>query len=299
MVTPINGNKLAVLQKLFSAQGMSTVKVVSTGVMQTMPGIDSLKCLPNLHQELTRLVKTKFGIEVTEIFCDREAKLEILGCNPPFVERVRNANGNPEVLGHMIVIEMEDENSGKLYFLRSDKNVGSMMTRDVLLAKIGAVEEERTIQIQLDALRFNRWGTASSNLAFMVTATAKVEDLLFRLGPQATKIVDDQEYFIVDQFLLSLCSYSTGGEKKAAEIIYQMAKKHPDCAAIILERNQRIVTSVLMQLLPESQLAEVLATLDKKSDVLANILVLTAKDSRERIVSRLASILSDKNDNTN
>ena len=123
MVTPVNGNKIAALQRSLSVQGMSTVKVVPSGALQGLAGIDSLRRLPNLHQELTDLIKTKFGIEVTDILCDREAKLEILGCNPPFIERVRNSNGNPGVLGHTVIFEIESETSGKLYFLKNEKNI--------------------------------------------------------------------------------------------------------------------------------------------------------------------------------
>ena len=138
MITPINGVKITALQRSLSAQGMSAVKVVPPGFAQNLTGIDSLKRLPNLHQELTDLIRTKFGIEVNDILCDREAKIEILSCDPPFMERVRNANGNPGVLGHIVVIEMENDNLGKLYLLRNENNVASIIDREKMLAKTEA-----------------------------------------------------------------------------------------------------------------------------------------------------------------
>jgi len=123
MVTPINGAKIAGLQQTFALKGMGKVLVVEPGRLQSLSGIDSLKRLPNLHQELTNLIRTKFGIEVSDIFCDREAKLEILGCNPSFLERIRNANGNLEVLGHTVVFEMKNETRGKLYLLGNSNNI--------------------------------------------------------------------------------------------------------------------------------------------------------------------------------
>jgi len=126
MVAPINKSQTTALQLSLSSKGIEKVKVIDFSQMLKFPGIESLKRLPNLHQELTDLIKTKFGIEVTEIFCDREAKLEILGCSPSFIERVRNANGNLGVLGHTAVFEMESENSGKLYLLADSNKIAEL-----------------------------------------------------------------------------------------------------------------------------------------------------------------------------
>jgi hypothetical protein len=123
MVEAVRNNRIAALQQTLRSRGAGRILVVKPGQLGNLKGIESLSRFPNLHRELADFIGARLGITVTDILCDAEGRLPILAAaNPSFVERLRNSGGNLEALGHKVVLEMEDENSGKLILIKSADN---------------------------------------------------------------------------------------------------------------------------------------------------------------------------------
>jgi hypothetical protein len=122
MVTPVDGNKIAALRQTFERKGMGRILVVKPG-QATFKGTESLKRLPNLYEKLAGFISQKFNIQVVDILSDVDGLLPILAADPSFMERIMNSNGDLEVLGHKMVIETADGESGKIYFLKDPENI--------------------------------------------------------------------------------------------------------------------------------------------------------------------------------
>ena len=127
MVKPVDQKMLSTLQQTLKNRGAGRVLVAGPGQLKNLRGVESLKSLPNLHRELTNFASNKLEVKITDILCDSEGRVPILTADPPFIERVNNSNGNLEALGHTVVLEMEDENSGKLYLLKNEMNLKKMI----------------------------------------------------------------------------------------------------------------------------------------------------------------------------
>ena len=131
MIKAIGKNRMDALRRTFIQNGMGQIWVVKPGQLKNLKGVESLKSLPNLNRELINFTSRKLGIQITDILCDSEGRIPILTADPPFMKRVEDSNGNLEVLGHTMALEMEDENSGKLYLLKNHENTITAGSRSV------------------------------------------------------------------------------------------------------------------------------------------------------------------------
>ena len=123
MTTPVNGTKITALRQTLSQKGAGKIRVLEAGLLSRLKTEPLSDRLPGLADPLKNFISEKLGINITDIFCDLEGRLALQATNLPYLERVRNSNGNLGVLGHTVVLEMESEESGKLYLLKNSKNI--------------------------------------------------------------------------------------------------------------------------------------------------------------------------------
>ena len=267
MVTPVNGTKITAFRQALSQKGAGKIRVLEAGLLSRLKTEPLSDRLPGLVDPLKNFIREKLGIDITEIFCDLEGRLALQATNLPYLERVRNSNGNLGVLGHTVVIEMETEASGRLYLLKNERNTTSINKEDPK-PKTGAPLNEPELTDILDKLRLSDWG--DSQLLLRNMEPSRAASVLLRIGPEVRRIGNDFEYFIIDEILRTMVAM--GGSREMAKIMVQMAKYAPDCAAAILKRTGGAFTATLMSEVPALEMAEMLYALRVNPNVAADIL---------------------------
>ena len=142
MITPVNGTKISAIRLALSQKGAGKIRVLEAGLLSRLKTEPLSDRLPGLVDPLKNFIREKLGIDITEIFCDLEGRLALQATNLPYLERVRNSNGNLGVLGHTVVIEMETEASGRLYLLKNSDNVLNLPVEPLF---VRPVSDERII----------------------------------------------------------------------------------------------------------------------------------------------------------